>query len=200
VELQGFVSVPSAGDAGSGNGAPGYADAFGAGTGVNLRIGLTRSPASAWRLDLGTVSYPGKEFDSLGTVNRFSDLSALYFMIGFDYFFFLGNKETAWFDSRTANPFEGLALRLAIRGGVMFNEEVTWTRPRPDWAYWESSTAVLFSVWAGADYRFRFGLGILLGVEATYAGPPGTAEPSGTRASASGMLATAVTLGVGYHF
>jgi hypothetical protein len=199
-ELHGLFSLPVSGDAGAGTDAPGYADAFGAGGGANLKVGLALAPALALRLDLGSIIYPGKRFDSLGTENLFSDMKTAHLLVGVDLYFPFNLPKKKWFEFEKEVSFTGFAPHISLRGGVQYMDHLRWIEPRPKWSYWESSVGGMLALWLGIDYRSSSAFGFSAGLEFLYSGASPTADRSGGRASADDMLAFGLTAGVTIRF
>jgi hypothetical protein len=200
VDLLGAVSLPLSGDAGAGTDAPAYADAFGPGWGGTLRIGLHVVQAVALRLDLGTVTYPGRSFDAAGTDNLFSDMNTAHALVGLDFYFPFSLPVKKWFAPEEGKPFTGLAGHVALRGGVQYVDHVRWLEPVPAWSFWESSIGGMASLWAGLDFRAKGGVGVSVGLDVVYAGPSPEADRSAARASADGLLALGFSGGLHFHF
>jgi len=199
-ELHGLLSLPLLGDAGSGTGAPTYADAFGVGSGGNLKVSLALVPALAIRLDMGSVVYPGKRFDSMGTENLFSDMKTAHILLGIDLYLPFGLASDEWFGSEKTVSFTGFALHLSLQGGIQYVDHIRWIEPLPSWSYWDSSIGGMLAFDLGFDYRLSSAFGFSVDLECLYSGPSPMADHSGTRASAEGMLAFGVTAGISLRF
>ncbi|MHC5037813.1 MAG: hypothetical protein ACYTHM_10900 [Planctomycetota bacterium] len=200
VELHGLFSIPVSGDAGAGQAAPSYAEAFGAGFGDHVKIGFALTPILGLRLDLGGMMYPGKEFDALGTTNRFSRMVGAHLLLGVDLYYPLEVDRKKWFQFEDVESFTGFAFHFAFRFGLQYVDHIRWVEPEPAWSYWDSSVGGLLAIWMGADYRLKNKIGFFAGLECLYADPSPTADRSGARASADGMFAVGMTLGIGYYF
>ncbi|MHC4601459.1 MAG: hypothetical protein ACYS47_20880 [Planctomycetota bacterium] len=195
LSLEGLFALALSGNAGSGRAAPAYADAFGIGGGGNVKLGITLSPALALRFDGGGFVLPATRFDALGTENLFSDLRAGHLLAGLDLHIPFASKPSRWFRAGPPHGFTGAAARLSARGGVQYVDGVEWLEPDPTWSFWEPTVRGIAAFGAGLEYRSTSTFGFTLGLDVFYSGPSTSADRSGARAEAGGMLALCATVG-----
>lgn len=151
--------TPIGGDAGSGNGAPSWTDAYGFGFGGGAAFSLRILPCLGGRAALYYQSFASKTFTSGGVDNELSDFSYFGLSLGPRFYFLIDRPVDAWFrpDSR---PYLGLIPFAGIDFGIGFSSAVTWDVPPPAWDYWESGTILVQEIVVGLEYRFAESIGM----------------------------------------
>ncbi|MHC5036683.1 MAG: hypothetical protein ACYTHM_05160 [Planctomycetota bacterium] len=200
LELEAMLAIPVSGMAGAGNDAPSYAEAFGVGGGANVKGAFSISRMVAARLDLGGMVLPGRNFDSLGTDNLFSDLQILHFLLGADLFLPIHTGKDRWFRFGEGDTFTGFAARLSVHGGGQYVGGVKWIEPKPSLSYWEPSLRMAGGFSVAGEYRHASSVGFSIGFTTLYSGSSISADSSGERAEAGGMLALCLFLGGSVRF
>jgi hypothetical protein len=196
VESRGGFSLPVAGDAGGGWGAPTYADAFGPGFEGNVKIGYAVTPALGLRLDLGAVSYPASRFETWGTDNLFTDLNTAYALVSIDLTLRLTGDPRRWFDLDAPKGWTGPALGFSLGVGARYVDYVRWIRPQPTWNYWDSSVAEVFVARLAFRHRFTRILGLTVEADLRLAKGPPAATPSFAVADADPLLTFSLGAGL----
>jgi hypothetical protein len=194
------VAFPVNGDAGAGDGAPGYADAFGAGFGGQVSGGYRILPALEARVSLGLLNFPAKTFDldtPTGTQsNELSDFFLLWLSIGPRVTFFFDRPAEAWFDPASTRNIEGFTLHAGFQFGFAYHGSVDWPTPPPSWTYWDGGLTSLFEIYAGAEHRFSRLIGVFAEMAMIVFGPPNAASGDASGRNEAGSL-TALRLSLG---
>jgi len=173
-------ALPLSGEAGSGDGAPGWADAFGFGFGGGAALELRLLPCFGARLSVYYESLPASSFQAFGVDNLLTDFSFVGLSLGPRIYFLLDRPPDLWFGP-SDRPYTGLAPFLGYDFGIGFSSAVSWEEPAPPWDYWKSGIILVQEFVLGAEYRLSgaFGAFLELGL-ATSSGPPaasGVASP-----------------------
>jgi hypothetical protein len=197
--IEGILALPVLGDAGSGNDAPSWADAFSIGGGGRLKIGITLCPALELQIDAGEVIFQPREFTSLGTDNLLTEFKTAHILAGLGLFIHFSEGRAKPFAFSETSPFPGLALTLSVRGGLQYSDHLFWTEPKPRWSYWKPTLTAMGAASLGLVYRLNAGVAILLCFEALCLSPPDPTDHAGTRASADSLITAGASLSLSYH-
>ena len=179
VRIWGQISPFISGEAGSGQGAPDYHDAFGTGIAGGIELSWRFSNRFSLLGGMGYEHYHGKTYQDIS----FDDLKVIPLYLGGK--FHILPKDSQW------NPY----LKLDIGGAHLSSLNISFGTL--EGKYWDSSWVFLFEIGGGLEYRFKkWGIGLEL--LSRYLGKPDSALgfPSDDRAS----WTFTIRLGVSYHF
>ena len=169
------------GDAGKGDGAPGYDDAFDGGLAVAVE--------AAYRLNsyfavLGGVDYERFSGDSHQGIS-FDDLDIMTIYVG-GKLYFVVNKQ-------------GFNSYIRADVGAAHFSSVDISYAGFDGDYWDSSWEVMADAGLGLEYTFS-NLGVFLEVKARYLNSPSTASEMKEFSDAESSWSLPIMLGVSFHF
>ena len=176
----GAVGVPLiTGDAGSGEGAPAYDDAFKTGYGAMFEAVYRYSERFSLLGGLGYERYDGREHEGI----KFSLREVVPLYLGAQYHF--RPRSARWI------PYARLDL------GVAYLESVDVSFGGLRSRYWDSSWVGMFDVGGGLEYRMD-SMGIFLDIRARYLGEPDSSLKPLSDSDPSWTLP--VTLGFSFSF
>jgi len=169
------------GDAGKGDGAPKYSDAFDGGLAVAVEAAYQLNPYIAV---LGGVDYEQFSGDSHQGIS-FDDLDIITLYVGAKYYFLAYNP--GW------NPY----VRADVGAAHFSSVDISYSGFDGD--YWDSSWEVMADAGLGLEYKFS-NLGVFLEVKARYLNSPSTASEMKEFSRADSSWSLPIMLGVNFHF
>ncbi|MCU0722974.1 MAG: hypothetical protein MUC63_05070 [Planctomycetes bacterium] len=197
------LTIPVLGDAGAGDGAPGYAGAFGPGIGAGATGGYRILPALEARADFAYTLFSSKPFDVAtlsGTKeNEFTDYGVFWFAIGPRFYALPDRPTKRWFDLEPKKAYAGIYPYGGIRFGLLFTGAVDWPTPAPALPYWKSGVTFLFEPYGGVEYRISEFLGGFAEAGLSVLGPPSADSLGGSMSGmneAGSMTALRFSLGL----
>ncbi len=169
------------GDAGKGDGAPKYDDAFDGGLGVAVE--------AAYRLDshlsvLAGIGYEQFSGDSHQGVS-FDDLDIMTLYLGGKYHFPV--KEKNW------DPY------LKVDIGTVYFDSVDISYQGVDADYWDSSWNLMVEAGIGTEYTFS-NLGVFCEIKVRYMDSPDASSELREYSDADSSWSIPLTIGINYHF
>jgi len=157
-----FMGVlPVGGEAGAGQEAPLWSDAYGFGFGGGAAGGYRLLPALELRVGLYYQSLGSKTFTALNVDNSLSGFSYLGVSVGGRFYFLMDRKTDQWFGPAN-KPYEGAAFFLGFDFGFGFSSPVSWDEPAPAWDYWDAGMILVSEFVGGVEYRFSPTMGAVL--------------------------------------
>ena len=167
------------GDVGSGEGAPGYNDAFDSGWGGGMELAYRPSRYFSFLIGGGNEHYSGKTHQEISFDSW--DITPIY----------IGGKLHLTKKGSRLNPY----LRIDIGTAHLYSMDVSY-KDRTI-RYWDSSRVLLFDLGVGLEYRFG-SFGTSLEIKARYLDNPDSAIGHPSDADSSWTLP--ITLGFSYYF
>jgi len=167
------------GDAGNGEGAPSYDDAFKTGYGGTLEMAFHYNNRFSLLGGLGFERNEGREYEGITFSNR--RVTPLY--VGVQYHF--RPRTVRWI------PYARLDVGAAYLGPVDVSSGGLTSR------YWDSSWVGMFAVGGGLEYRMDW-LSVFLDIKVRYLGDPDSSMGPLSEADPSWTLP--VTLGISLNF
>ncbi len=169
------------GDAGKGDGAPGYDDAFDGGLAIAVEAAYRLNPYFAV---LGGFDYEKFSGDSHQGIS-FDDLDIMTIYVG-GKFYFVVNKQ-GW------NTY----VRADVGAAHFSSVDISYSGFDGD--YWDSSWEVMADAGLGLEYTFR-NMGVFFEVKARYLNSPSAASEMKEFSDADSSWSFPVMLGVSFHF
>jgi len=176
----GVAGVPfTGGDAGSGEGAPAYDDAFKTGYGATCEMAYHYNNRISLLGGLGFERNEGREY--MGITFSTRRVTPLY--VGAQYHF--RPRTATWI------PYARLDVGAAYLGSVDVSSGGLTSR------YWDSSWVGMFAVGGGLEYRMDW-VSVYLDIKVRYLGDPDSSM--GTLSDADPSWTVPVTLGISFNF
>ncbi len=169
------------GDAGKGDGAPGYDDAFDSGLAVALEAAYRLNPYIAV---LGGVDYEQFSGDSHQGIS-FDDLDIMTIYVGGKFYFVVNNQ--GW------NSY----VRADVGAAHFSSVDISYSGFDGD--YWDSSWEVMADAGLGLEYTFS-NMGVFLEAKARYLNSPSAASEMKEFSDADSSWSFPIMLGVSFHF
>ncbi|MCU0722975.1 MAG: hypothetical protein MUC63_05075, partial [Planctomycetes bacterium] len=189
-------AIPLSGEAGSGDQAPGWADAYGFGFGGGAALGYRLLPCLGAQFFLYYQSLPARPFTSLGIDNELSDFKFVGLGIGPRFYVLLDRSVDMWFGPAD-KPFKGLAFLIGYDFGIGFSSPVAWEAPAPAWDYWEGGVILVQEAVVGLEYRLASAFGVFLEAGlATTSGPKASSGPANPMNEAGSLSALRFRIGL----
>jgi hypothetical protein len=167
------------GDAGSGEGAPRYSDAFDTGYGITLEVERSLSPQAGIHGGIGFERHSGKNYQGVS----FGDLEIVPVYVGGRY-------------RVPISPAVGLYFSTDL--GTAHLSSVDITSEGLGGRYWNASWVLLFDAGAGLEYHGGGPWSVALQTDFRYLGKPEFAL--GTPSDADSSWTLPIRLGVRYSF
>ena len=169
------------GDAGKGDGAPSYDDAFDSGLAVAVEAAYRLNP---YLSVLGGVDYEQFSGDSFQGIS-FDDLDIITLYVGAKYYFLA--------DNRSWNPY----VRADIGAAHFSSVDISYQDSDGD--YWDSSWEVMADAGLGLEYTFS-NLGVFFEIKARYLNSPSPASEMKEFSRSDSSWSMPIMLGVNFHF
>jgi hypothetical protein len=177
--LWGQVAPFLSGNAGSGDGAPHYDDAFNTGLGAGAELSWRFSNRLSGLAGIGYENWNGKSVEGIS----FDNLKVVPVYLGGKFYFM--SDRAGW------NPY----LRMDVGAAHLSSVDVSYLNLNGK--YWDSSWVFLFDAGAGVEYRWGK-WGASLEVRPRYLGKPDS--QMGTPSNAGSSWSIPVVMGINYHF
>ncbi len=169
------------GDAGQGDDAPEYDDAFDAGLGVALEAAYRMTPNFSVVAGVSYDQFSGDDYKDIS----FDDMDVTTFYVGGKYYFLIDKK--------------GWSSYLRGDIGTAYFSSVDISYSGVDAEYWQSSWGVVGDAGVGVEYDFD-NMGVFLEIKARYMDSPSKAKEMREYSDADASWSVPITLGVSYHF
>ncbi|THB79867.1 MAG: hypothetical protein D3926_09860 [Desulfobacteraceae bacterium] len=181
LSVAGQFSSLISGDAGRGDQAPGYDDAFDTGMGAAVEMTYHLNDRVGLVAGVGYESYSGETYQGI----EFHDLDIIPVYVGAKYYF--GSRQDTW------NPY----LRGDI-GIARFNSvDISYLANRAE--YWEESWVLMMDAGAGIEYNLE-SLAIFAEIKTRYFGEPSSSPYLGDLAKPDSSWSIPITIGVTFSF
>lgn len=169
------------GDAGNGDGAPNFDDAFDGGAALAIEAAYRLNPEVSLLGGVGYENYSGDKYEGIS----FDDLEILTLYVGGKYYFV--SNETGW------NSY----LRADIGMAQFSSVDISYLGSNSD--YWDSSWELMFDAGAGVEYRFK-NMGVFFEMKARYLDKPSSSSELKEFSKADSSWSIPIMLGVAFHF
>ncbi len=181
LSLTGQYAPFLSGDAGQGDGAPEYSDAFDDGLGVAVEAAYRMTPNFSVLCGVGYEQFSGDSYKGIS----FDDWDVITLYVGGKYYFMVNKK--------------GWSSYLRGDLGTAYFSSVDISYSGVDAEYWKSSWGVVGDAGIGVEYNFC-NMGVFLEIKARYMDSPAKASEMREYSDADSSWTLPVVLGVSYHF
>ncbi len=169
------------GDAGKGDDAPEYDDAFDSGLGVAFEAAYRLTPDLGVLAGVGYEQFSGDSYKGIS----FDDMDVMMVYVGCKYYFLIDKK--------------GWSSYLRADLGTAYFSSVDISYGGVDAEYWKSSWGVIGDAGIGVEYGFS-NMGVFLEIKARYMDSPAKAAEMRDYSDADASWSVPIMLGVNYHF